>query len=272
MTNTKPTRPAAKKQGMPLVFKPYLTGKPVSALLLRRGVRILSYLLVSAVLFFFLGQLLSIEYAWLRMLVNLLVLAAFASLMYSDGVAMGEGDVAFAEIALARQSEGKPVSEEDKARCFHPAKGFLTALTGALPIVLLCLVYAFMARLETYSLGALPSWVAGFENRPDVGPALAYYHNRPGFQIQDLLRLLTRLMVFPYVNLVGADNTTLVLWVERLSPLLVTLVPLAYGFGYLRGPHFRARVHGGIASNRQKAQRKAKKRKAPARQQPKQLV
>lgn len=261
-----------KKREKPLVYKPYLRGRTVSSLATRRGFRILGYLLVSMVLYFFLGQLLAVDHLWLRILVNSLVILGFAALIYSDGAKIGEGDVAFAEIALSRKNEGKNIDATDLARCYHPGKGFFTVLVGALPVILLCLIYAFLAKEETYSLGALPSWVSSFENRPDVGPALAYYHERAGFQALDLLRLITRLLIFPYVNLVGTDNKSAILMVERLSPLLVSIIPVMYGVGYMQGPRFRAMVHGGIASNQRKAQRKKIKRKLPPRQQPKQLI
>lgn len=272
MTNSNIKRSNSRKPAKLLVYKPYLKGLPVSALAARRGLRPFSYLLISAVLYFFLGQLLSVEYAWFRLIINLVVIFAFAFLMYSDGVGAGEGDVAFAEIALSRPKEGKAILKADLARCYHPSKGFFTVIIGSLPIILLCLVYAFMAKEDTYTLGVLPSWVSSFENKPDVGPALAYYHDRAGFQLADLLRLLTRLMIFPYINLIGADNSAAVVWIERLSPILVYLIPMAYGVGYLQGPRYRARIHGGIKSNQQRAQRKQKHRKEAARQKPKQLV
>jgi len=57
------------------VKKPYLKGRAFSPLAIRRGLRVLSYLLVSAVLYFFLGQLMVIDLTWLRVLINLGVIA-----------------------------------------------------------------------------------------------------------------------------------------------------------------------------------------------------
>lgn len=263
-----------KKTTKPQIKKPFLRGKPVSALAIRRGFRILTYLLLSTILYFFLGQLMVIEVPWLRILVNLVALGAFAGLLYSNGARDGEGDVSFAEIAYTRKQEGKPVSEEDLNRCFHPAKGFVTALAGALPVVLLCLVYAFMAVKDTYSLGALPSWVGAYESRADIGLALSYYHDYAGIGAADILRLFVRLLVFPFVNMVGSRNADALLLIERLSPLLVLIVPMFYGIGYLRGETYRSMVHGGIAANAKRtAQKQRKKKKAAARrQEPKKLV
>ncbi|NLX83601.1 MAG: hypothetical protein GXZ04_07290 [Clostridiales bacterium] len=269
------SNPVKKKKAANLqIKKPFLRGKPFSGLAIKRGLRILTYLLLSTILYFFLGQLMVIDVPWLRILVNLVVLVAFAGLMYSNGAREGEGDVSYAEIAYARKQEGKTVSREDLNRCFHPAKGFATALAGTLPLMLLCLVYALMAVKDTYSLGALPSWVSAYLKKPDISLALSYYHDYAGIGAADILRLVVRLLVFPFVNMVGSRNADALLFVERLSPILVLIVPMFYGVGYLRGESYRSRVHGGIAANAKRtAQKQRKKKKVAARkQEPKQLV
>lgn len=256
----------------PQVKKPYLKGKAVSRLAFRRGLRIFGYLALSSLLYFFLGQLLVIDVTWLRIIINISVIAAFSALMYSTGAREGEGDVTFAEITLTRQQESKAVTQEDRDRCFHPFKGFVTAFAGALPVVLLCLFYAFMAVRDHYTLGALPSWLSAYETRTDIGLALSYYHDYSGIGAPDILRLLVRLLIFPFVNMAGPRNAEALLLVERLSPLLVLIAPAFYGIGYLRGEQFRAMVHGGIAANAKKAARKQKKKQLSRRQEPKQLV
>lgn len=266
------TNKLKQKGKQPLIKKPHLKGIAMSGLAARRGLTILVYLLISAVLYFFLGQLLVIEVTWLRVLINVAVILAFFGLMYSNGAKEGEGDVAYAEIALLRQQEGKPIPKEELARCFHPMKGFVTVLIGALPLVLLCLAHALIAVKETYTLGALPSWVKGYESRQDISLALNYYKNFSVIGVSDVLRLLVRLLVFPFVNIAGAGNADAILLIERLSPLLILVAPLGYGVGYMRGEHFRSLVHSGIATNARKAARKQRKKKQQSRPQPKQLV
>jgi hypothetical protein len=260
-----------KKKKTQLVYKPYLKGRCASPLAAKRGWRIGAYVLMSAFVFFFLGQLMALDILWLRLVINLLMLTILAVLFYSDGAHMGEGDAAFAEIALTRQQEGKTIPQADLNRCFHPYKGFFTALVGAAPFALLCLVYAPMAKPVTYTLGALPGWLAGYEKRADIGLALAYYHQQAAFGLVDGLRLVVRLLVFPFVNIAGPDNVMGLLWVERLSPLLVMLSPMAYGLGYRQGERMRAMVHGGIAISRRRKNRQEARRKKAA-QQPKQLL
>ena len=69
-----------------------------------------------------------------------------------------------------------------------------------------------------------------------------------------------RLLLFPFVNIAGANNADALLLVDRLSPLLCLLTPACYGLGYLRGPQLRALVHGNIRQNKRK--HNAKERKA----------
>lgn len=261
-----------KTKSAQLVHKPYLKGRWASALAARRSGRVALYLVMSAFVFFFLGQLMAVETAWLRVVVNLAVLALLAFVFYSDGARMGEADAAFAEIAYTRRQEGRPVSDRDLDRCFHPAKGFFTALAGTIPFVLLCLAYAPLARPAVYSLGALPGWLEPYQKRPEIGLALAYYQERQAFGLLDALRLIVRLLVFPFVNLAGADNAPGILWVERLSPLLVMCCPMAYGLGYSRGEHLRAMLHGGILIGQRKKRRQEKKAKRAAGEKPRQLL
>ena len=74
------------------------------------------------------------------------------------------------------------------------------------------------------------------------------------------------------VNLVTPENAESLLLLERLSPLLVLIPGLCYGWGYTRGVNERSRVHTSIAAgNRRRARKEAKARKARAASTPKQL-
>ena len=136
----------------------------------------------------------------------------------------------------------------------------MTAACGAAPVFIIALIYAFMAQKQTYSLGVLPSWVSAYEEHADIGAALAYYHQTSAVQLADVLRVAVRLLLFPFVNIAGANNADALLLVDRLSPLLCLLTPACYGLGYLRGPQLRALVHGNIRQNKRK--HNAKERKA----------
>lgn len=261
-----------KKKGKAIVHKPYLKGRCVSLLSAKRGFRVFAFLLVSALLFFFLGQLLVLDIVWLRIIINLAVITALWAMLYNDGARMGEKDVAFAEIQLTKKESGRAVRSEELDRCYHPAKGFFTAFIGASPLVIVCLVYAMMAVQVHYTLGPLPSWLAAYEGRADIGLALSYYHQTPGFQVVDFLRLFVRLLIFPYINLFGMQSSFALLWVERLSPLLLLIAPFFYGLGYAQGERYRSQVHGDIAYNQRKMVRRQKKQQGKPSQEPRQLV
>ncbi|NLZ89284.1 MAG: hypothetical protein GX916_07265 [Clostridiales bacterium] len=261
---------AAKRKKPLLIYKPYLEGNWRSALAAKRGLKLLGYQAAFIFFYLFVGQAMMFDNFVLRLVINLLLLLAFASLLYMDGIKTGEDDVAFAEIALSRKEAGQTISQGDLDRCFHPLKGLLAVLAGMLPIVLICLVFALIAEVQVYRLGALPSWLEAYRNsRPDISLALSYYSEAVPFQLQDILRIIVRLLIFPYVNIVGTGDAISLLWLERLSPLLVMIVPMAYAIGYRQGKMSRARVHGGIASNqvkrvrRERRERKKRREKAP---------
>lgn len=264
-------KPRKNKQQPTLLYKPYLTGNWRSAQAARRGLRMLVYQVVFMFVYLFVGQVLLFDAVLWRVLANLMIVFAFGALLYNDGAKTGMDDVAFAEIALAQQEAGKEVTEEDRNRCFHPLKGFFTALMGALPLILISLVFAFIATEQRYQLGGLPGWVEGFERRADVGLALQYYHQQHGLGLEGVLRIIVRLLLFPYVNMIGTSNRLALLWLERLSPLLVCMMPLGYALGYLRGPRLRAGVHGAIKTDARRRVRRQKKERA-SRQQPRNLV
>lgn len=261
----------AKKQ-IVLIHKPYLKGPWHSAFAIKRGFRILGYQIVLVFIFLFIGQLLMVQSVWLRILLNLAVILSFCSLMYADGSRAGLDDVAFAQISLSRKDGGKQLTLGELARCYHPGKGFYSVFMGMLPFILLALIFAFITREQYYTLGGLPGWVQSFERRADIGLALAYYHENQGLGFVGILRIIIRLLLFPYINMVGTDSSKSLLLLEQLSPLLIMIIPTSYAFGYLRGPALRARVHGAISSDVRRRKRREKKAQDQCRQQPKKLV
>jgi len=72
---------------------------------------------------------------------------------------------------------------------------------------------------------------------------------------------------------VGADSNNALLWLERLSPLLVCIIPTGYALGYLQGKRLRAGVHGAIVSDRaRRVQKERRERRRRQRQEPNNLV
>lgn len=266
------------KKSLQPVYKPYQRGRACSMLAVKRGWRILGYTLVLTFIFLIVGTALAFDNNILRIVLNAMVALMGMGLFYNDGARMGEGDTAFAEIVHNRKSEGKNVPDSELDRCFHPLKGFVTALCGIAPVLVLALVYALMAEKQIYSLGVLPSWVTAYEDQPEIGQALAYYSQTEGMKLADMLRIVVRLILFPYVNMVGSGNAEGMLLLDRLSPALCLLTPISFGLGYLRGPQLRSLVHGNIRQNKRKhnaRERKAREQRAQQMQpknKPKELI
>lgn len=261
-----------RKKKQALVYKPYLKGKGYGQRAMRKGLKIAGFQLVFAFLYLFMGQALMTGNLPVRILINLGILAVFASLLYYDGMKSGQDDVAFGEIALSRKDQGHELSAADLARCYAPGQGIMIVLCGILPFFIACLVFAVLAEPQSYVLGSLPSWLQAYNGRTELNLALSYYNDRAGIQTIDALRMLVRLLLFPYINMVGVDQTLALFWVERLSPILILLVPMSYAIGYTQGPRLRAMIHGGIASNQRKALKRAQKKRKPQNQEPKQLI
>lgn len=248
-----------KKQGVKLSPKPYLKGKAVSALAFRRSWKVLLYYIIYIFFFLIIGSSLNFDSMLLRLLTNGIVIIGTVVLMLNEGARVGDGDVAFAEIAWGRQEAGKSVDEGDMDRCFHPLKGVVTALTGAAPFLIASIVYAFLAQKQTYTLQALPGWLSSYAGVEEIAQPLAYYQQTVAFTGVDVVRMITRLCIFPYMNIVTVDNAAGVLVLDRISPLLILLPALGYMAGYCMGPRSRAMTHGSIESNNRRRARQQKK-------------
>lgn len=74
-----------------------------------------------------------------------------------------------------------------------------------------------------------------------------------------MLRVVVRMILFPFANIVTADNADGMLLLDRLSPLLICLPALGFPLGYLTGPRSRALVHGDIATSTKRYDRRRKK-------------
>ena len=249
-----------------MVFKPYLKGAPWDGHAIKRGLKILTYYLVFVFLYLLIGSMLSSDNPWITWPVNLIMVGLCAALLYADGAREGESHVALGEIAYARKQNGKEVSEDDRRKCFHPAKGFVIMLCGVALLVIVCAAHAVTAQKQVYALQALPDWVNAYSDDSDVMRPLAYYREGAGLAALDILHVAGRLLIFPFAQIARMYGTDAVLLCDRLSPLLVCLPALGFSLGYLTGPRSRAAVHGDIkASNskyRRRQRREQKQRRA----------
>jgi len=188
------------------------------------------------------------------------ILAFVLLLFYYSGMSNGSIAVNQGEIMYRRKETEREVSAEELQRCYHPLKGFVIGLLGCVPAFILAFILAVTTQRVMMSFGMLPSWVSGL-NRAEVSEPLAYYTAAVPLSLTSLCRVIVRMLLMPAVNLIGAENADALLILERVSPLLVLLPGVSYGFGYTRGVKVRKRVHADIAEGRKKAAKKARRQK-----------
>ena len=247
------------------VKKPFLQGNPTDERTLKGAAGFFGALLLIALMTFIVSSALNLENDILRILLNAAVEAVILLVMYNNAVGRGTDAVARGEILYQRKEKGREFRESEQAVCFHPLKGYLIGFLGTLPLLLCAIVLAIITRRQTTGIGALPGWLTAFQSRSEVGDALVAYTVTEGITAENILRVIVRVMVMPFVSMAGSENREGLLLVERLSPLLVLLPAIAYGTGYLQGKKEREKILTGIAqSNRNRARKERRERKARA--------
>ena len=253
--------------------KPFLRGSITDEKTPRAALSFLGGLLIMALLNLILtATFVAIGAYWLRVFFCLAEVLIYCAIAFYSGLNRGTAAVSLGEIAWNREQAGKEVTPRERRLCWHPLKGLCTAVLGSLPALIAALLYAFSATRQTFSPGVLPEWVSGMVSRPDVlTPLTAYTESVPaGFT--DVLRVIVRALVMPFIGIAGSDHFDAVLLVDRLSPLLVLLPALSYGAGWLMGPRGRSRVHASIGEGEKKRRRREQReRQNRARRQPNQL-
>ena len=101
--------------------------------------------------------------------------------------------------------------------------------------------------------------MSGYSSQEEITAPLSYYTQDAGLGAMDVLRMVSRVLIFPFANIATTDRPDMLLLFDRLSPLLAALPLLGFPIGYLTGPRSRAMIHGGISSSNKRAQRKKKK-------------
>ena len=255
-----------KKQQAPakpiVVSKPFLTGDPYDASTPRTAMVFFASFFIVAIVFLIVCGVMNFDMPVLRILLNGAVVFVTFAIYYSSGISQGTIAVNNGEIMHHRRETGAAVSRDELSRCYHPLKGYVTGLMGTLPLLLCAIVFAFIARRQMAGLGALPSWISAVEGREEIGAPLAFYREGVSLGLEGILRVIIRLVIMPFVNMVGSENADGLLILERVSPLLLLGFPLSFGFGYTRGVKVRQQIHADIARNTRKRARKNSRKKA----------
>ena len=251
--NKKPVKP---------VVKPFLTGSPTDERTLKSALGVLGVLVIMVVMTFLVSSMLTMKNDVLRILLNIMVEVLVLFVLYSGAINKGAEAVARGEILYQRQEKGLTFAASERAICFHPLKGYITALIASIPILICGILLAVLAQKQTTGAGSLPGWLSAYQRRSDIGDPLVAYTAQTGMSLEDILRMIVRISLMPFVSMIGAENRGAMLLLERLSPLLMLLPVCAYGTGYLQGRKERVRIHTGIAENRRiRARREKKARK-----------
>ncbi len=257
---------ANKKMKVEKVTKAYMKGDLFDRSTIPAALKFFIGTCIMCVLFLIACIMMSLDNKLLNITLNLSVAICVYLFFSHYGMSAGADAVNHGEIMLSRAEKGRPVAAWEKSLCFHPLKGLVVGLIGSIPLFLLSLIFACITKRQMTGLGSLPSWVGGFENRPEVGNALAYYHDTVSMDLESILRMLIRTSVMPYVNMIGADNKDGLLMLERISPVLNLLPAVFYGLGYMNGVSIRTAVHTNIALGKKK-QKKKQARERRVRQQ-----
>ena len=273
MTNVKKTKANPKPEN---VRKPFLTGNITDENTAKSALAFFGSLIVVFFISFIACASASAGSLILRLVINTAVIAVIVLVFYNNGSKKGADAVARGEILYQRKEKGLEFSESERRICFHPAKGFMTGFIGAIPFLILAVILAICTSPQMTQAGTLPSWMQAYTRRSDIGNALVNYTQPEGMNYLDYIRAAIRICILPFVNIIGASNRNGILLLERISPLIILILPLSYGAGYLSGKKIRTNIHTAISENdrnriRKEKKKAAQKRKAARPHEPEQL-
>lgn len=251
---------ANKKKKKKLIYKPYYKGSLWTGKgMLLQAAKVFGYFLFFCIMYAIIGATLLFDSFILRFLANGTVLFICAAVIFNKGMAQGEEDVGMGEIVLSRMEEGKPVDPKEKKCSYRKARGWVVFFVAVIPVLLITIPAALSAERIMYVRQALPDWMASFENQEEIYQPLMHQNATDPRTFADVIRLLARILIMPYMGIFSTQNKDTVFLLERLAPVLAILPGMAYPIGYMMGPYARAKVHGNIALNRKRMKRNQKK-------------
>lgn len=240
--------------------------------ILKMAISLVFAMLMLFLIFFVFGTMLIFESFLLSLIVNLAFLALCMFFFYNMGAGLGEKHAGLSEIVFKRKLNGEQIADAQLDQCFRKPKGFLAVGLAVLPFVIVALLFALQTQKQYYQLGALPGWLNSYRDQTQIGIALDYYYQDVQISSLNVLRLIVRAMNMPFVAIATNLGADVMLWVERLSPLLLCLIPSCYGLGYLRGEKQRIQVNKAIAINAKRKTILDKQRKKRKPEEKKQLI
>ena len=253
-------RMSEKKKNPPeTVAKPYLPGEPTDENTVKSALKFFGIMILIIFMCFLVSMMMSFDNTLIRIGINLAIVMLVYVILYTKGANPGAEAVARGEILYQRREKGQEVTRGEQRLSFHRMKGYLTGFLGTLPFLIPAVILAVTTRKTMTSIGALPDWMSTMIRRSEIGDALTTYTQTEGITGLEILRVLVRIFIMPFISMTGSGNRDLVLIVERLSPMILLLPAIAYGTGYMRGPKIRTKIHTEIEQNRQKRKRRENK-------------
>ena len=245
------------------VRKPFLTGSVTDERTIRNSLKFYGTILVILFVAFIACASAAFDNRILRIFLNTAVIILEYVILFNNGSRWGTDDVARGEILYQKKEKGQFFADSERKLCFHPMKGYLTALFGMIPILIPAIILAVNTTVQMAESGVLPPWMQAYTKRSDIGNALINYIQPEGMRFTDYLRTIVRVTILPFVNIIGSSDKNGMVMLERLSPLILMLPAVAYGTGYLSGRKIRTQIHTAISvSNRKRMRKEQKKRKA----------
>jgi len=194
---------AKEKKRPEQIRKPFEHGAATDRNTLRSALRVFGAIVTVMVFNMLLGAVMSVDITIVRVLLSLVVLTITAVLFARAGRQRGTEDTALGENYYLQRTHGHPADPAAVRTCWHPLKGFAQALLGSLPILAAAVLLALTAVRQTYGIGVLPSWVQTMQQNGELGGALDYYNGSASLGLQDVLRVIVRMALMPFVTLIG---------------------------------------------------------------------
>lgn len=232
--------------------KPFLTGAPTDENTIKQSLKFFGALLLTGFMSFLVCSMTSFDSVILRILINIVIETLILLIYFNKGADLGTEGVSRGEILYQHIQKGQETAESEKRIPFHRAKGFLIGLFGTALFLVLAIILALTARRQMTGAGTLPSWMEAYLRRSEISDALVSYTKGTPATVPDIIRVFVRVMIMPFISMAGAENRGILLFLERISPVLILLPAISYGIGYLQGPSQRKRVHTEIAANARK--------------------
>ena len=242
------------------IVKPFVRGDAFDENTARNSLKFFGTMVVIILISFIACSSTAFGSTVLKLGLNLAVIGVQMMLYFNFGSNHGTEAVSRGEILYTKKERNQEYNESERRISYHPAKGFIIAVIGTLPILIPALILAFRTTIQTTDSGTLPSWMQAYTSRSDIGNALVNYTQPEAMGVVDYIRAFIRICIIPFVNVIGHESKSGMLLLEKISPIIVILPSVFYGFGYMAGKKVRTRIHTVISENDKNRIRKERKR------------